>query len=161
MNEELIARYNAIVSPTDNVLWVGDVSMKLSVVHTAELLQRFNGRKSLILGNHDGNYARASRLGFDLVAEECFLHLAGRVCRVKHYPYALHAHEIAALKKSGDYIDDRYPDRRPPRVKGEVLLHGHTHSNRKVRENQIHVGCDAWDYAPAPIAEVEKLVAAV
>jgi len=161
MAEGLIERYNAIVKPTDNVLWVGDVAMKLGVERVAVLVARFNGRKSLVMGNHDGNYARAARMGFDMVTDECFMHIGGRTVRVKHYPYPLPQMVIDMHIKNGEHVDDRYPDRRPPRVKGEVLIHGHTHSDRQRDGNQIHVGVDAWDYKPVTMAQVEKLVAMV
>ena len=53
---------------------------------------------------------------------------------------------------------DRFMNRRPPRIKGEVLIHGHTHQPRRRDGNQIHVGVDAWDYAPVPLAAIEALI---
>ena len=158
MNQGLIDRYNAIVGPHDYVLWVGDVSMKLSVNATRALLDKFNGKRGLVMGNHDGNHARALRLGFSFVADELFLKIHERVCRVKHYPYALDAKVKKKLVAAGEYFDDRYEDRRPPRVPGEVLIHGHTHSAKRRDGNQIHVGVDAWDYAPVRFEEVLALV---
>jgi calcineurin-like phosphoesterase family protein len=40
----------------------------------------------------------------------------------------------------------------------ELLIHGHTHSTEKLNGTQIHVGVDAWNYAPATLKEIEELV---
>ncbi len=150
MNEELITRYNAVIGPDDMVLWLGDCAFCKMNVFKA-YMQRLNGRKMLILGNHDRGYGAMVDAGFDLVMEESFMKIAGKNCRLKHYPY------IDAEPKDCRK-DDRFKDRRPPRVKGEVLLHGHTHSHKKVFENMVHVGCDAWDHAPAMMTDVEELI---
>lgn len=100
-------------------------------------------------------------MGFEWVVEEMFMRIEGRVCRLKHYPYALKPAERQAAIREGRHIDDRYEDRRPPRVKGEILIHGHTHAKTKRNGSQIHVGVDAWNYAPAPFEEVAKIIAKV
>lgn len=51
MHEVMIANHNRVVAPTDNVYFLGDVGFNKAVL--AALLPRFNGRKRLILGNHD------------------------------------------------------------------------------------------------------------
>lgn len=51
MHEVMIANHNRVVAPTDNVYFLGDVGFNKEVL--ASLLPRFNGRKRLILGNHD------------------------------------------------------------------------------------------------------------
>lgn len=94
-----------------------------------------------------------AKLGFELVIErECFMFLHGRKCRLTHYPYA------GAPYGRQQREDDRYADRRPPRIKGEVLIHGHSHAKRRIFQNMIHVGVDAWDFRPALIEEVEDLI---
>ena len=55
MNEVLITLHNERVKPQDHVYNLGDVTMlRGSGAHRVEpLLQRFNGHKRLVLGNHD------------------------------------------------------------------------------------------------------------
>jgi calcineurin-like phosphoesterase family protein len=55
-------------------------------------------------------------------------------------------------------VDTRHEKRRPPKVKGEVLIHGHSHVREKVRGNMIHVGVDAWDFFPVPISDVAAII---
>ena len=71
MNEILIQEWNKVVGPEDHVWHLGDVSMlrgKVGEVVTAGLITRLNGRKRLILGNHDHLPAEAYlRMGFEKV----------------------------------------------------------------------------------------------
>jgi calcineurin-like phosphoesterase family protein len=145
-DEELIRRYNACVGEGDVVLWCGDASFHRPEV-TADILSSLHGRKLLVVGNHDRSPSRMSELGFDLVMAEATLSIAGRIVRVSHYPYE-RDHSPAA----------RFASKRPQRVKGEVLIHGHVHDKARRKGSEIHVGVDAWDYAPAPYAAVEALV---
>lgn len=50
MNEHLIERHNSVVSPNDKVYFLGDVTMNKKFL---PLLDRMNGKKKLIMGNHD------------------------------------------------------------------------------------------------------------
>jgi calcineurin-like phosphoesterase family protein len=52
MDEHMVSRWNSVVKPEDKVYHLGDVALS----HTAEgfkIMHRLNGRKTLILGNHD------------------------------------------------------------------------------------------------------------
>ena len=162
MTEGLIARYNEVVAPNEFVLWCGDASMKISVPQFREIRDRLNGDMGLVRGNHDPkSISKCLNMGFDFVVEEMFLRMGSRVCRVKHYPYALSPQQKRYLIERGHHIDDRYPDLRPPRVKGEVLIHGHTHQSHKVEGTMVHVGVDAWDYRPVPWTQVADLVSQI
>lgn len=50
MNEHMIDRHNAVVGPKDTCWFLGDVVINRRYL---KLIDRFNGRKRLILGNHD------------------------------------------------------------------------------------------------------------
>ena len=52
MNEELIFRWNKIVDDSDRVFVLGDFSFG-NREQTTNILKRLNGRKILIMGNHD------------------------------------------------------------------------------------------------------------
>jgi calcineurin-like phosphoesterase family protein len=161
MRDEFVRRYNAVVGSNDLVLWCGDASMKISPLEMQEILSALNGRKALIRGNHDGSIAHCHAMGFQVVMDEAFLHMAKRTVRVKHYPYGLTDAQKASARAAGRHIDERYPERRPPRVQGEVLIHGHTHQKTSRIDNQVHVGVDSWDFRPASWHEVEEVVAQV
>lgn len=56
MSEDIITRHNAVVRPTDMVYFLGDVLFNRKI--DPSVLNRFNGKKILVLGNHDNLDAR-------------------------------------------------------------------------------------------------------
>lgn len=50
MNEFMVDRWNSVVKPNDKVYHLGDVAMKKQFV---SIVNRLNGKKRLIMGNHD------------------------------------------------------------------------------------------------------------
>lgn len=57
MNEELVARWNNIVTKRDTVWHLGDVCF--GHVSNLAIIKRLNGTKHLIMGNHDRYGIRA------------------------------------------------------------------------------------------------------
>ncbi len=143
MNEELIARYNQRVGISDHVLWCGDVAF-MKPEQTEAILKRLQGRRSLVLGNHDKRpIAFYEGCGFEKVNKrECVFALGGFRVKACHFPPN----------------DRRYPELSPKLRDDEFLVHGHTHDARKVNGRCVHVGVDAWDYGPADADSVVRIM---
>lgn len=163
MRESFITNINSMVSPDDELYILGDVVM----AHRAEQLphlDRINGRKHLILGNHDyphpcnpekvqrkhtSSYARH----FESMCIARTLPIGDTVVLLTHFPSTL------------DHKDEvRYPEYRP-RFAGPIL-HGHVHAKDVVLEpSHIHVGIDADyteygipPYHPIPEATIQTIM---
>lgn len=154
MEDELVSRWNRRINATDTVYVLGDLAL-CSIQRTEPIVKRLNGVKYLIKGNHDsysdGQYAR---IGFSGVYLELKLKLFGCVVRLSHYPYALPWYRRPFAYES----ELRFMEKRPPRIGGEILLHGHTHTKKQVTAvGMIHVGVDAWDFYPVSLSEIESL----
>lgn len=150
MANDFIHRYNDVIDLDDLVLWCGDCFYKCSRGFAKDVMMRLKGRKVLIRGNHDlWTTSCYMSLGFDFVLNELVIPIAGIRTRVSHYPYY-----------TPDLVyDTKFVDIMPHYQPNEVLLHGHTHSKTRISGgNSIHVGVDAWDYAPALMTDVEKLI---
>jgi calcineurin-like phosphoesterase family protein len=170
MDEALIANWNAVVRRPDDLVWVlGDYALgdrRQGLGH----LQRLNGRKMLVAGNHDkcflgssdgwkhiGEYRAA---GFEVVVPWARVklpppgpELPGRKVLLSHFPY------------DGDSTDeDRHSGARL-RDEGEPLVHGHVHEKFTMRRSaatgavQLNVGVDRWQYRPVPATEVARMIA--
>ena len=133
------------------MLWVGDCFFG-SVDFACNILTQLHGHKLLVRGNHDRSAAAMARMGFDLVADGLSMHIAGRTVRVAHKP----PKGVYSREDDGGSANDDLSAPRLPR--GEVLIHGHVHERYRRLNNRIHVGVDAWDYAPASYAAVEALI---
>lgn len=97
MDENLIAAWNALVTPEDLVYNLGDVSFHKDFAHTCELLHRLNGRHFLVLGNHDEQIvARKNELlsrrkadgnfMFEQITDYAFVRLSLAGAALSHYP---------------------------------------------------------------------------
>lgn len=159
MNRDLIARWNGLVSPDDEVWVLGDVAMG-RIEESLALVRSLVGQKILVPGNHDrcwvgrGDEAFAWRerylaAGFaQIVDAPCRLRVGRREWLLDHFPYV------------GDRTGtERYPEARPV-DSGDWLLHGHTHGSWRQRGRMVDVGVDAWGGYPVSGAVLDALVGA-
>lgn len=131
MNEALILNWNSIVGPEDLVYNLGDVCF--GGPETApKYLPRLNGRKILILGNHDKPERMAPYF------ERIYSYLEITIDKQKfvlcHYPFA-----------SWNGL-----------MKGFIHLHGHCHGTLVDRSliHRIDVGVDSWKYKPVSVKTI-------
>jgi calcineurin-like phosphoesterase family protein len=147
MDEVMIENWNAVVAPGDEVWHLGDAVMG-DFDKGIQKMQRLNGKKILIPGNHDRIFSGAKK-GYaekwESAYREVFDHIQPEITAitmqginflVSHFPYA------------GDHGDvDRYPDKRPYND-GRPLIHGHVHSLFHTKDNMFNVGVDVNDLTP-------------
>ena len=140
MNEALIQNWNARVSPDDDIFILGDFTLKGPSLANA-LLERLQGRKYLIRGNHDGYVDRASfrQDAFVWVRDQFELSWQGQRFVLCHYPF---------LTWNG-------------MRRGAFHLHGHQHNgplynkwNRDDGLRRLDVGVDANGMAPVSAEEI-------
>lgn len=152
MNAGLVAAWNTVVGPEDEVWVLGDLAMGRlddSLTVAATLL----GHKHLLLGNHDKPFRglqpeRYEAAGFELHHGQMTHVLPGGTEVLScHFPYE---------GDSGD--EDRYRDERPT-DHGQWLLHGHVHEKWRQRGRMINVGVDAWGGYPVSEDDLAKVVA--
>jgi len=132
MNNELIRRYNAVVTDEDTVYFIGDVSLSRNVDSIAGWVERLNGSKHLILGNHDAlkPFTYVDHIGFWSV------HTALRV------------EEFVLCHDPAPSCVDRE----------RIWLCGHVHNLFKQINNVVNVGVDVWDFAPVSIEQIRQLL---
>lgn len=168
MGDWLIDQANAMTTPLDTLIFVGDMAMG-QMADSLPKFKRLHARLKLKPGNHDRctplyeGYqgmdpakvaakvaewtARYEDVGFDLTDFNYFEYL-GFDAVVNHFPY------------HGDPSPvERYPDARP-KDKGDWLLHGHTHGLWRQRGKMIDVGVDAWGGKIVPATTLAAMAAA-
>lgn len=170
MNEVLIQNWNSVVNPEDEVIHLGDFSFNERVV--AEILPRLNGKKTLVLGNHDKPHPankgktpekflewvnKYQELGWHEVVLQHKLTIDGVEFLLAHLPY----------KDPDDFYQGqpglvRYVKHRPQDA-GVPQLCGHVHERWLTRRTlsgtlMLNVGVDApgapWKMRPATLEEV-------
>lgn len=172
MNEALIDNHNALVKPNDIVWFLGDVAMG-QLANSLPLVDRMNGRKFLVLGNHDRpsklyhHKTEQKRAEFEVMYRQYFEAIFeqtpffpfgkgdlvfGAPCLLHHLPY-----------NDPTFVDHAYEGRyseHQPLDDGEtILLHGHVHNAWKRRgPRMVNVGVDVWDYKPVHLDQIRELL---
>lgn len=165
-DEAIIRAWNRVVQPEDIVWHLGDLSIK-PVARVSHLVGCLNGRKRLVLGNHDQAHPMFGAKSFDQFVTTLavgfewagpFAHvgldLGGtRHTRValSHFPYRADREEEADPRAMQWRLRDE----------GGLLIHGHLHSDEPMTsEREVHVGWDTW-HRPVSRHEVAELFRSV
>ena len=148
----LINRYNSVVGTDDIVLWMGD-DFFCSLEHAKDILDEMAGRKLTMMGNHDRSASWLAKAGFEVIVGELLVQIGGHICRVSHYPYLKDEDLVKVASLAGTLTD--YPKKHP----GEVLLHGHTHSNVVAKNNCVNLCPEAWECFPVTYDQVGAQIA--
>ena len=126
MDDTLISNWNSVVKPTDKVYHLGDVVINKRAL---QLVQKLNGIKRLIRGNHD-------------------------VFKTTEY-IAVGFGEIYGVRVLADMILSHIPLAKPcitPRFHRSV--HGHLHSNVINDPTYLNVSVEQIDFTPISIENV-------
>lgn len=123
MNEYLIAHWNSKVSENDYIIHLGDFCFKGAEV-TESFLQRLNGKKIMVLGNHDKslrNGIPTGRYGIIWKGDYLELQIDKQKVVFSHYP-------MTTWNQSG---------------RGALMLFGHCHGSLPEQKGrQLDVGYD-------------------
>lgn len=145
MDAALVKAWNSVVQPEDTICHLGDFSF-LNVEKTAAVLNKLNGKKHWITGNHDSKLKDKSevRHRFESVQpylEQKFTLLDGTIQRVTmcHFP-------MLVWNQSH---------------RGSWMLHGHSHGSLKLPwpMRLMDVGADTNELKPYSLLEIEQYMA--
>lgn len=139
MHAALIKNYNALVKPEDTCYFLGDISFDKDYWNINAFISRLNGRKILIIGNHDD----AHRDKFHTAFHECFdERWQGNLTLNDEKVYVVMDHYPLLQWNKGHH--------------GSLHLHGHCHSNNEMNKGtrRYDVGVDGNDYKPVNIADL-------
>ncbi len=161
MNNAIISRWNSIVSSNDTVYVCGDFGL-CPIISLHNLLNSLEGKKILILGNHDRyQHSQYIKAGFDAVYYELVMKLGQKIVKLSHYPYKTSKLSLwwEQFYRGKDY--SHINKKKPIRNEEDWLIHGHVHNGYKkidVKKKQINVGCFAWDYFPVSETDIHRLI---
>lgn len=135
-NEYVIQQYNSVVGPEDTCYILGDVGF-YNVYDLALLTKRLNGKKILIMGNHDRftTNEAISILGFT---------------QAWSGPRYYNEHVILSHEPAREAFQNPYV----------YNVCGHLHNNSLdpvALDNFIVVSCHLVNYKPQPLDEISKL----
>lgn len=127
-DEYLIDQWNAIVSTNDKVYHLGDVGFK-NFTYLEHILNRLNGTKVLIKGNHDG---------FKLVQ------------------YAKYFKDIRGSHVLDKFILTHIPIHPDSLSRWKANIHGHLHANSLNDKRYFNVSVEQLNYKPIDFEEIRS-----
>jgi calcineurin-like phosphoesterase family protein len=135
MHEYMVEKWNSVVKPQDYVYHLGDVTFQY---HSAfnELMHRLNGRKRLIVGNHD---------------------------KIWNPNLMMHFEKADLWKgfKEANFTASHMPLRLEGLRDGAFNVHAHIHQNKMVDSHYINVCVEVRDYTPVHLDQIKKEIACV
>lgn len=135
MNEVMIENWNKTIKPQDKVYHLGDVYFG-NQQEADLLLKRLNGKKRLVVGNHDDVLQKSIWDNFQKVSIWRFFKEFGILCT--HVP----VHLSTLRRRMGD-------------KEGYMLnVHGHIHQNQSPEGPYKCVCVEHTDYKPVNIEEL-------
>jgi calcineurin-like phosphoesterase family protein len=133
MDETMIANWNAVVRPEDEIWHLGDFAHGADAKHVRSVFHRLNGIKRLVIGNHDGGETLALPWA-DPPAHMAHISIAGVRVYMCHYGLRVW-----------------------PGMRGKAIsLYGHSHGRLPGNARSLDVGADCWGFAPVGIDDIRR-----
>lgn len=171
MHETLIKRYNAVVPQSGICYFLGDMGNKTEDIK--KVINRLNGTKVLLWGNHDKGLTTMYNCGFDVVLYSATLYIARQRVTLSHCPLkGVWREDTSKMKRKGNDtpLDNWHGENRPKHQmatvtdEGQFHLHGHIHSRKnraqstKILGRQFDVGVPGNDYTPVSWSQIESFI---
>lgn len=125
----MIEKWNSIVKPNDKVYHLGDVGInrnKLDII-----MQKLNGTKVLIKGNHD---------------------------KFKPKFYLQHFKDIRGCHNLDNFLLTHIPVHPECKSKFKLNIHGHVHANSLTDTWYYNTCVEVNNYAPIPFEEIKQII---
>lgn len=132
MHDYMLKQWNSVVGVNDYVYHLGDVTFQYHKPFN-ELMSQLNGRKRLIIGNHDKIWNPALQRWFEKA-------------------------DLWKGFKEFDFTATHIPQRLEGLRDGNFNVHGHTHLRNLEDPHYINVCVEQIDYKPIHIEEISKLI---
>lgn len=133
MNQSMVDNWNSVVKPEDIIYHLGDVYMPTRIFSGEDawsLLKKLQGRKRLVLGNHDNGEDKVLLNNFQKIRAWRYFKEYGLL--LTHVP--VHP----------DTLNEKTP----------VNVHGHTHNTSKKDNRYKNVSVDVTNFSPVNIDEL-------
>ena len=132
MDDVMIDRWNSAISKSDTVYHLGDFAFG-TVTKMGRIMNRLNGNKILIKGNHD-NYKNMKKLSWSSIHDVKEVSVGDQKIFLSHYPHR-------AWNNS---------------YRGVWHLYGHVHGNLEGIGKSFDIGVDIWDFSPVHFDQVKE-----
>ena len=149
MNEALIERHNSVVTNKDIVYFIGDFAFTSNEDDIVNIIQRLNGEKHFIAGNHDKTMFKERIMKqFNSFTKAPYkeIYVQDSDARGGKQSITLCHYAMRVWNKSHH---------------GAFHLYGHSHGSLPDDPNSrsFDIGVDCWDFTPISYEQVKKVMA--
>jgi len=159
----IIKNWNDVVTDDDIVIHVGDVFLSVGrylteykikssrTEYMVNFVNKLNGKKYLILGNHDYRYSDKlfKKMGF----KEIYDYLILENFLVTHYPLVIHSYQSEQEKEWINELKKIYEDNNL-----KFVIHGHTHSKNVGLDNHFNVSVENINFKPVEFDKIKEIL---
>jgi calcineurin-like phosphoesterase family protein len=131
MDAAMVARWNEVVGPDDDVWHLGDFALRTSAAAAGALLRSLNGHKHLVTGNNDPPEIAALP---DWASVQTYAEITVETHKLVLCHYAFRTWNGMA--------------------KGALNVHGHSHGRLKPLPRQTDAGVDCWEFRPIALGRL-------
>lgn len=138
-DDTIINNYNKMVANDDICYILGDICFNQSYENYKRIFSRLNGKKHIIIGNHDNkqNLIRCQKDGL--------------ICNIKET-------QVIQIGKDRVFLA-HFPHREwNGFYHGVYHAYGHCHCNVDDYKQSTDVGVDCWEYAPVSWEELKEYI---
>jgi calcineurin-like phosphoesterase family protein len=137
MDRAMIDHWNAVVTPRDRVIHVGDFAHKCDPKRLRSIFARLHGQKFLVIGNHDD-------------------------AETLHLPWAGTPQHILTVSVDGQRVVACHYAMRtwPGASRGALHVYGHSHGRLPGNSLSCDVGVDCWSCYPVDFPTIQARLAA-
>ncbi len=167
MKDSMIRRFNSVVPENGLTYFLGDIGL-VNSIGIKDFVDKLNGDKILILGNHDKAYNSMYSAGFTAVMDSFQLTIAKERVTFSHCPLqGVYREDMTRFDKAvGTYYHKDYKhDKFSFRDEGQFHIHGHLHSKKGIPSSAVKlsrqwdIGVDGNKYQPVSISQIESWIA--
>jgi calcineurin-like phosphoesterase family protein len=153
MNDELIKRWNDVISDDDIVFYLGDLSHRSSPKRVKYLIDQLNGKIHLIKGNHDKDHdLNKIKDRFESIGHYMDLYVRDNDVSQDFFQQIVLFHYPIYSWNRAHY--------------GSWQLHGHCHQSlvstdfgkEFYKRKVLDMGCNAWDYKPVSYETIKDIM---
>lgn len=150
----LIANHNSLVTDNDVVIDLGDVGFRCRPEYLADCLSDMNGKRIIILGNHDKPLRQAYKKGLlDKLIKSNKLEIVGGETIINDKTLAIN--KMFTINNQDIFCGHYCVKSWPGAYRNSWHLYGHSHNNLPGIFKSMDVGVDTHNYFPWSFDEIK------
>jgi calcineurin-like phosphoesterase family protein len=143
MNDELISRWNSVVTNEDIVYHLGDFSYKTDYINTQKCIDKLNGKIRFIEGNHD---------------KEGMTKLLNKGGRILSKVERLQRWESLIINDQPIFMCHYAMRTWHHDLRGTWHIYGHSHNMLPPSGKSCDVGVDSWNFTPVSFEQLKEFM---